>query len=218
MKALKNIKPPASGWLLFGLMLSPLFLIGLVCYFVISNTPPEEKASNKLLFEQKKILAQEMWQQQKEQEEENRLDIEGRIIQPNEKLPVYDNKKYRLMKIDYRYFLVPREYVGNFSFYFFWPAELQEEYSKAVYKNSEDIKKRTKAQVTVFFKSKYEIYNDVNLPLIDEICHRKVYDSASFWNGIVIGISFDRQSYSHEWPAICQETLRILNLVREVKP
>lgn len=117
------MNPKKSGQLLFLLMISPIFIIGLVIYLLIANTPPEEKARNKAAFEQQKILAQQMWQQQKEQEEKNRLDIEGRVIQPNEKLPVYDNKKYGLMKIDYRYFLVPREYAQYRSFSFLWPSK-----------------------------------------------------------------------------------------------
>lgn len=211
------MNPKKSGQLLFLLMISPIFIIGLIVFLVIANTPPEEKARNKATFEQQKILAQQMWQQQKEQEEKNRLAIEGSIIQPNEKSPIYDNQKYRLMKIDYRYFLVPKEYGGDKSFSFYWPSSLQKEYSTAIYHNQIDIQKRNKATIYVMMISKhsYRYHKALNNHNQKKFC---MFPAKSFlWNDIIISLDFD-QINLRDWPAICQETLRILNLVKEVKP
>lgn len=206
-----------SGQFLFLLMISPIFIIGLIIYWLIANTPPEEKARNKHLFAQQKVLAQEMWQKQKEQEERNRLDIEGRNIQPNEKLPIYDSKKYGLIKIDYRYFLVPREYWSSYGFDFFWPTSLQHEYSTAIYKNQFDIEKRNKAVIEVFIESKYysistQIYRDLSS---NDSCYQP-RGTTLRWNGLIIWPRFD-DGFQKDWPAICKEIVHILNLVKEVK-
>lgn len=210
-----------KGLILFLLMISPIFIIGLVIYLLIANTPPEEKARNKAAFEQQKVLAQQMWQQQKEQEERNRLAIEGSIIQPNEKLPVYDNKKYGLMKIDYRYFLVPREYAQDKSFSFLWPSKTPLMSSYQFTKNEKKILSNPNGDVgntiviTAFFYVKES--QNTSIPIGYKACNYNNY-TAFIWNSLVIGVRYDKKLHSKDWPSICQETLRILNLVKEVKP
>ena len=44
--------------------------------------------------------------------EERYYDNHYNRTQPNEKTPVYDYKKYHMIKLDGRYFLIPRAYGG----------------------------------------------------------------------------------------------------------
>ncbi len=47
--------------------------------------------------------------------------------------------------------------------------------------------------------------------------HRPAFAAESFTIPAHISLDFD-QINLRDWPTICQETLRILNLVKEVKP
>ncbi len=207
-----------QGLLLFFIMISPVFIIALIIFMLIANTPAEEKVRNKRFFAEQRQLAQEMWQKQKVQEERNRLAIDGLMNNPSasQKL-VYDYQKYWLIKRDFRYFLVPIEYGVIHGFSFFWPTNLQHQYSTAIYHDRKDIEKREKARVIVHFRSRYDYnYNNVKLLPLDKTCSTKLY--SAFWKGIIIGVEVDRQLYSKKWSAICHEVIRILNLVKEVKP
>jgi len=135
-----------------------------------------------------------------------------------EKTPEYDSKTYDIMKLDGRYFLVPRAYSSAFGFTFFWPKELESFYRSTVSRDEAFNTKRNLAAVLVFMSSKrssdyqklttldhHECMNPANIPLRFK------------WNEIIIGFVLEDRGLLKEWPKICQEAIRILGLVKEVK-
>jgi hypothetical protein len=139
---------------------------------------------------------------------------------PDEKTPEYDYKLYSMIKRDGRYFLVPRSYSGVFGFSFFWPKELESFYRFTVSKDEDFNRKRNLAAVLVFIESKRFRNGHINLAKIAKGAEACVPESENnqvfLWNGLIVWFRFD-DIHLADWPKICQEALRILDQVKEVK-
>lgn len=135
---------------------------------------------------------------------------------PGEKTPEYDYKKYHMIKKDGRYFIIPRDY-GTFNgVAFYWPSKTP--YSLLKKGSAED--DGGNSQITVFIESKRFRNGHINLATIvkgAEACVPENENNQVFlWNGLIVWFRFD-DIHLADWPQICQETLRILDQVKEIK-
>jgi hypothetical protein len=135
---------------------------------------------------------------------------------PGEKTPEYDYKKYHMIKKDGRYFIIPRDY-GTFNgVAFYWPSKTP--YSLLKKGSAED--DGGNSQITVFIESKRFGSGHINLATMAkgaEACvPEKENNQVFLWNGLIVWFRFD-DIHLADWPQICQEALRILDQVKEVK-
>ena len=130
-----------------------------------------------------------------------------------EKTPEYDYKTYHMIKRDGRYFIIPRSY-GTFNgVAFYWPSKTP--YSLLKKGSAED--DWGKSEITVFIESKRFGNPNVSVTNSEKACvPEKMRNQSFLWNGLIVRFRFD-DIHLADWPKICQETLRILDQVKELK-
>ena len=130
-----------------------------------------------------------------------------------EKTPEYDHKTYHIIKRDGRYFIIPRDY-GTFNgVAFYWPSKTP--YTLLIKGSAED--DGGKSEITVFIESKRFGNPNVLVTNSEKACVPEKMKNQNFlWNGLTVRFRFD-DIHLADWPQICQETIRILSLVKEVK-
>ncbi len=140
-------------------------------------------------------------------------------VQPSEKVPVYDYQRYHHIKLDNRFFLIPRVYGGFEGVVFYWPLGIYEKFRNLRGPmNAGLAQEMNEATIEVFMESKYFGRSDYILKSPEKACLPENQNEQNFlWNGLKIHFRFD-ESHQKDWPKICLEALRILNQVKEVKP
>jgi hypothetical protein len=159
---------------------------------------------------------------QLQREAEHEYDQRYNNFLPNEVIPDYDGFKMGLVKRDGRYFLIPREYWSAYGFTFHWllgGGNNLKKYSGGVHSIEKEKQQMPyqKSAVAVYMNSRKAPDYNVLPTLSSDLCVSPAPDRLRFrWRGIILGVETDSSNWA-DWPKICQETLLILDQVKEVK-
>jgi hypothetical protein len=213
-----KVQKKLSGRQLFFIAILPVLIIVIFYTVIIVTTPAEQKQRYQQEAALKRDLAQKMWQQQQEQIAANQYAQEGAKWQPKDQFPEVDVKKYFILKLDYRFFAIPREYGDSHWISFYWPKNMQKIYRGAVSGEKNFNDSRRKSSITIFLQSSHSwgghFLNKKALDLSDESTCYQPIGALKSWSGLYLFMRFD-DSHIKDWPQICLEIRRILT--QEVK-